>query len=80
MPTQYIDIFQLSKMKIFSRKILKFLLFLLKTYIAPRQFLASTHNLYFGAKIRKIGIPLHIPVLLYKSRVQGGIHYMDMFS
>ena len=30
----------------------------------------STHNLCFGAKIRKIGIPLHAPVLLYKS---GGI-------
>ena len=25
----------------------------------------STHNLCFGAKIRKIGIPLHTPVLLY---------------
>ena len=23
----------------------------------------STHNLCFGAKIRKIGIPLHTPVL-----------------
>ena len=31
------------------------------------------HNLCFGAKIRKIGIPLHTPVLLYKSGVQGGI-------
>ena len=37
------------------------------------------HNLCSGAKIRKIGIPLHTPVLLYKSGVQGGIHYMDMF-
>ena len=25
----------------------------------------STHNLCFGAKIRKITIPLHTPVLLY---------------
>ena len=32
----------------------------------------STHNLCFGAKIRKIGIPLHTPVSLYKSEVQGG--------
>ena len=32
-----------------------------------------------GANIRKIGIPLHTPVLLYKSGVQGGIHYTDMF-
>ena len=29
--------------------------------------LTSTHNLCIGAKIRKIGIPLHTPVLLYKS-------------
>ena len=42
--------------------------------------LMSTHNLCFGAKIRKIGIPLHTPVLLDKSGVQGGIHYTDMFS
>ena len=38
------------------------------------------HNLCFGAKIRKIGIPLQTPVLLYKSGVQGGKHYTDMFS
>ena len=37
--------------------------------------LTSTHNLCFGAKIRKIGIPLHTPVLLYTSGIQGGIHY-----
>ena len=42
--------------------------------------LTSTHNLCFGAKIRKIGIPLRIPVLLYKSGVQGGILFKDMFS
>ena len=42
--------------------------------------LMSTHNLCFGAKLRKIGIPLHTPILLYKSGVQGGILFMDMFS
>ena len=42
--------------------------------------LTSTHILCFRAKIRKIGIPLHTPVLLYKSRVLGGIHYTDMLS
>ena len=57
--------------------------------------LKSSHNLCFGAeirkiriplhlcfgeKIRKIGIPLHTPVLLFKSGVQGGIHYTVMFS
>ena len=39
----------------------------------------STHTLCFGAKIRKIGISLQIPVLLYKSGVQGGIHYTNSF-
>ena len=34
----------------------------------------------FWSKHKKIGIPLHTPVLLYKSGVQGGIYYMDMFS
>ena len=34
--------------------------------------LTSTHNLCFGAKIRKIGKPLHTPVLLYKIGVQHG--------
>ena len=31
--------------------------------------LTSTHNLCFGAKIRKIGILLRTPVLLYKSGI-----------
>ena len=34
----------------------------------------------FWSKIRKIGIPLRTPVLLYNSEVQGGIRYMDMVS
>ena len=38
-------------------------------YILAEAVLTSTHNLCFGAKIRKIGIPLHTPVLLYKSGV-----------
>ena len=42
--------------------------------------LMSTHNLCFGSKIRKIGILLQTPVLLYKSVVLGGIHCTDMFS
>ena len=33
--------------------------------------ITSTHNLCFGAKIRKISIPLYSPVLLYRSGVQG---------
>ena len=33
--------------------------------------LTTTHNLCFGSKIRKIGIPLHNRVLLYKSGFKG---------
>ena len=33
--------------------------------------LTSTHNLYFEAKIRKIGIPLHIPVFYIKVEFKG---------
>ena len=46
----------------------------------------STHNLCFGAKIRKIDIPrLQTLVFccfffLHKSGVCGGIHFTDMFS
>ena len=40
----------------------------------------GTHNLCFGPKKKKnIGIPLHTPVLLCKSGVQGGIHNTNMF-
>ena len=42
--------------------------------------LMSTHNRCFGAKIRKIGIPLHTPFLLHKSGVQRGIHFTDMLE
>ena len=42
--------------------------------------LTSTHNLCFGAKIRKIGIALHTPVFVYKNGVQGCKHYTDMLS
>ena len=33
-----------------------------------------------GSGELKIGIPLRTLVLLYKSGVQGGIHFKDMFS
>ena len=36
--------------------------------------LTSTHNLYFGAKIRKIGIPLHTPVVLYVKVGYKGVY------
>ena len=33
----------------------------------------------FWSKNKKIGMPLQTPVSLYKSGVQGGILFMDMF-
>ena len=53
---------------------------LTSTHNLSEAVLTGTHNLCFGAKIRKIGIPLHTPVLLYKGGIQGGIHVIDMFS
>ena len=68
---QYIEIF---KMKIFSRKTDLFLSF--AQNLESNEYPQSI----FVAKIRKIGKSLYIPVLLYKSGVQRGIHYTDMFS
>ena len=42
--------------------------------------LMSTHNLCFGAKVRKIGISLHTSVLLYKSGIYRDIYCTDMLS
>ena len=72
---QYTEIFSPVKIEYFMRKILIFFFF----FFCSKHRL-GTHNLCFGAKIRKIGIPLHTPVLLYKSGVQRGKHYTDMFS
>ena len=63
-PMQYTENVFVVKMKIVTGKFLIFFLFLLGEAV-----LTSTHNTYFGAKIRKIGIPLHTPVLLYESGV-----------
>ena len=49
------------------------LIFLLKTLIVGTEAV-------LGSKIRKKGIPLYTPVIKYKSGVQVGIRFMDMFS
>ena len=75
-----------SKIENFQRKIFAFFLIFAQNIDCgyslepPRQGGSNEYPLCFGAKIRKIGIPLHTPVLLYKSGVQGGIHCTDMFS
>ena len=44
-------------------------------------YFCSKHRLWVHVRTASaIGIPLQTPVLLYKSGVQGGIHYTDMFS
>ena len=67
MPMQNTVIFKVVKMKIFSRK--KKDIFLIFTQNIDCGYSLEPPWLCFGAKIRKTGIPLHTPVLLYKSRV-----------
>ena len=75
---QYKNFFLVVKKENFHLK--NFDIFLIFAQNIAEAVLTSTHNLCFGAKIRKIGIPPHTPVLLYKSGIQGGIHFTDMFS
>ena len=42
--------------------------------------LSKVYELHICALRVAEGIPLHTPVLLYKSGVTGGIHFTDMFS
>ena len=60
-----IHIFLVVKIENFHQKFFDIFLIFAQNIEAV---LPSTHNLCFGAKI-KIGIPLHTPVLLYKSGV-----------
>ena len=76
LPMHYTQIFLALKSENFQLKIFDiFLIFAQNidcgyTLEPPREaVLTSTHNLCFGAKIRKLGIPLHTTVLLYKSGV-----------
>ena len=62
------DNFQQEKIDIFSF-CSKHRLWLQVRTASIEAFLTSTHNLRFGANIRKIGMLLHTPVLLYKSGV-----------
>ena len=84
---QYTDNFLFVKMKNFTgKKIDIFLIFAQNidcgyTLEPPRRGGSNEYpQSMFWSKNKKIGIPLHTPVLLYKSGVQGGILFMDMFS
>ena len=61
---QYTESFIAAELKISIRETLIFFSFLLSKAV-----LMTTYNLCFGTNIRKIGIPLDTPVLLYKSGV-----------
>ena len=81
LPMKYTEIFKVVKNENFHWKFIYFFFFFLifaqnidcgyalepsrRGKNLARQF-TSTHNLCFGAKIRKIGIPLQTPVSLYK--------------
>ena len=79
---QYTVIFKVVKNENFQKKsfdIFSYFCSKHRLWVHIRTCLTSTHNIYFGAKIRKIGILVHTQVLLYKSGVQGEIYYMGMF-
>ena len=40
----------------------------------------STHNVCFGSKIRKLGMPLQTPVFSILDLGLRGINYTDMYS
>ena len=63
---QYTEILKLNKIKIFTGK-KKYIFLNFAQNIHKDCEHTNTHNLCFGAKLRKIGIPLHTLVLLYKS-------------
>ena len=76
MPMRYTEIFKAVKNENFQWKFLDiFLIFAQNidcgyTLEPPHRGGSNEYlNLCFGAKIRKIGIPLHTPVLLYKSGI-----------
>ena len=68
---QYTEFFLVVKMKIFAGKLFDIFLMFAQNIDCgyAEAVLTCIHNLCFGAKIRKIGIHLHTPVLLYKGGV-----------
>ena len=77
---QYTVIFKVVKNENFQQKLFDIFLISAQNIDCGYTLEPPRLNLCFGAKIRKLGIPLQTPVLLYKSGIQGGIHVTDMFS
>ena len=87
MPMQYTVIFKVVKNENFQQK--NFDIFLIFAQNLDCGYTLEPHrrggsNEYpqsmFWSKNKKTGIPLHTPVLPYKSGVRGGIHFTDVFS
>ena len=87
MPMQYTEIFKVVKNENFHQKKIDIFLIFAQN-IDCGHTLEPSHrggsNEYpqsmFWGKNKKNRYSWHTPVLLYKSGVQGGIHYTDMFS
>ena len=75
MPMQYTGIFKGVKNEKFQYRLFFFFSFIAiflsfaKNRLWAEAILTSTHNLCFATKIRKTGIPMQIPVFLYRSGV-----------
>ena len=70
LPMKYTDFSKVVKIENFPlKKFDIFFYFSSKHRLWAEAVLTSTHNLCFEAKIRKIGLPLQTPVLLYKSGI-----------
>ena len=85
MPMQYTEIFRVVKNENFQWK---FFLFFAQNrdygYLLEPPHRGGSNkypqSMFWREKIRKIGILLQTPVFLYKSEVQGGILFIDIFS
>ena len=67
MSIQYTAIFTVVKNENFQWKFFDIFLIFAQNIDCGCTLEPPHHNLCFGAKIRKIGLPPHTPVLLYKS-------------
>ena len=80
MPMQYTEIFKVVKNDISVEIFCYFSYFCSKHRLWVHVRTASPIYALEQIKIRKVDIPLHLSVLLFKSGVQGGILVTDMFS
>ena len=71
---QYTEVFKVVKNELFQWKFLDIFLIFAQNIdcgYTLKAVLRSTHNLCFGAKIRKIGIPMQTPFFYIKVGLKG---------